>query len=85
MRWKIEGFESDSPTEFTRQVLGSEAKVKILLQRLVARHLTADEIVHGTFVSGTFFSVNRDKRIGKPVQLMTTGNPYYVATEVRDS
>ena len=85
MRWKIEGFDSDVPTGFSREESGSEATVKLLLERLVARHLAADEIVDATIGSAKLLFVNRDKREGEPIQLMTVGNPYYVAVEVRNA
>ncbi|MGC2140541.1 MAG: hypothetical protein WA620_03050, partial [Methylovirgula sp.] len=78
MHWKIEGFESENPTGFSREEAGSQAKITLLLERLVARHLTDDEITEATLGSGAHFHINRDKQPGKPILLMTTGNPYYV-------
>lgn len=85
MRWNILGFESLNRTGFSREASGSEAKIRLLLERLVARHLTEDEITDATLGSGGPFHTNRDKQPGKPIYLMTTGNPYYVATEVKTS
>jgi hypothetical protein len=48
MRWKIEGFESAYPTGFSREESGSEAKIMLLLERLISRHLTDSEITDAT-------------------------------------
>jgi hypothetical protein len=85
MRWKIEAFQSLNHTGFSREESGSETKIMLLLERLVARHLTDNEIIDSTLGAGTYFNINREKQPGKPVQLATTGNPYYVATEVRNA
>jgi len=82
MQWRIEGFKSGNPTGFSREETGSEAKITLLLERLAALHLTPDEIAEATLGSGTHFHINRDKRPGEQTQLMTTGNPYYVAIEI---
>jgi hypothetical protein len=84
MKWKIEGFESGNPTGFLREKSGSKALIILLLERLAALHLTADEITDATLGSpGAHFSINSHKQKGRPIQLMTTGNPFYVATEVK--
>jgi hypothetical protein len=84
MKWKIEGFESGNSTGFLREESGSQARIILLLERLAARHLTADEITDATLgSSGAHFSINRDKQKGRPIQLTTTGNPFYLAAEVR--
>jgi hypothetical protein len=67
MRWEVEGFESGNPTGFSREESGSEAKITLLLERLVARHLTDNEITDATLGSGTHFHINRDKQPGKPI------------------
>jgi hypothetical protein len=86
MRWTIEGFESGNPTGFSQEESGSEARVKLLLERLVARHLTDREITEATMgSSGAHFTIGREKQPGQPVRMTTTGNPYYVATEVRNA
>jgi len=82
MRWKIQGYESGNPTSFSREESASEATIELLLERLIARNLTDDEITDATLRHTAHFTVNRDKQRGKPLQLMTTGNPYYVAIEV---
>jgi hypothetical protein len=42
--WNIEGFKGRSPTGFARQVTLSDVEMRALLERLVARHLTDDEV-----------------------------------------
>jgi hypothetical protein len=83
MRWKIEGFQSGKPTGFWREVMGCEARIKLLLERLVARHVTDSEIADATMGSSEHFSINTEKHLGRPIQMATTGNPYYMAIEVR--
>lgn len=85
MRWKIAGYDSGNPTGFLREETCGEATIKALLERLAARRLTADEITDATLGAATFFSINREKRYEMPVQMMTVGNPYYVAIEVRNA
>ncbi len=83
IEWVIEGFRGESPTGFSRRETASENRVKRLLERLAARHLTDDEITEATLGSRQDFEINRDKRLGNPVILMTTGTDYYyVAKEI---
>jgi hypothetical protein len=81
-KWTIEGFQSLNPTGFSRQVSGSEQQIRSLLERLAARHLTDDEIADASLGSRTDFEIQRDKVLGQPVKLMTTGSDhFYVARE----
>jgi hypothetical protein len=81
-KWLIEGFQADHPTGFSQEVAGHENRVTILLERLAARHLTDSEIIDATFGSRKDLEIHRDKRLGEPVMLMTTGTHYhYVARD----
>ena len=81
-KWAIEGFRSGNPTGFSREVDGAESRVKLLLERLAARHLTDDEITDATCGSRTDLKVHKDKQPGKPMVLMTTGSDHhYVARQ----
>ena len=80
-KWTIEGFRGDNPTGFSRQVTGSEERVKLLLERLAARHLNDDEITDATFGKREDLDIHTDKRLGEPLTLMTIGSDqHYVAT-----
>jgi hypothetical protein len=81
--WVIEGFRGLSSTGFSQRRTGSENRVKLLLERLAARHLTDNEITEATLGSGTDFEIQRDKRLGNPVMFTTNGTDYhYVAKQV---
>ena len=81
-KWTIEGFQSDAYTGFSRHVSGSEKRIRLLLERLAARHLTDDEITDATFGSRADLEIHRVKHIGQPTKLTTRGtNYYYVARE----
>ena len=83
-KWLIEGFQGDHPTGFSLEVAGRENRVTLLLERLAARHLTDTEIVDATFGSRKDLEIRRDKRLGEPTMLMTTGTDHhYIAREVR--
>jgi hypothetical protein len=84
-KWLIEGFQGGHPTGFSREVAGQEKRVTLLLERLAARHLTDDEIIDATFGSREDLEIHRDKRLGQPTILTTTGTDHhYVASEVVD-
>jgi hypothetical protein len=81
--WVIEGFRGESPTGFSRRETGSENRVKLLLERFAARHLTDDEITEATLGSRKYCEIHRNKRLGNTVILTTTGTDYYyVAKEL---
>jgi hypothetical protein len=83
-KWLMEGFQGSYPTGFSREVAGHESRVTLLLERLAARHLTDNEIFDATFGSRRDLEIHRDKRLGEPTMLMTTGTDHhYVAREVR--
>jgi hypothetical protein len=48
-KWIIEGFRGGSPTGLSRRTTGAENQVRVLLQRLAARHLTDEEVIDATF------------------------------------
>lgn len=81
-KWTIEGFQGDNPTGFSRQVTGSEERVKLLLERLAARHLNDDEITEATFGKRKDLDVHRDKRFGQPLTLMTTGSDHHYVARI---
>jgi len=84
-RWRVEGFQSDKPTGFSREETAMEREIKLLLQRLAARHLTDDEITDATLGSASYFEINREKHRGEPTLLSTTGTDHhYLATEVKE-
>ena len=67
-------------------VSGSENRVKLLLERLAARHLTDDEITDATFGSRTDLEIHRAKHFGQPTVLTTCGTDYYyVAREATNA
>ena len=83
-KWLIEGFQGGHPTGFSLEVAGHENRVTLLLERLAARHLTGNEVIDATFGSRKDLEIHRDKRLGEPTMLMTTGTDHhYVAREVR--
>ena len=85
-KWTIEGFQSGNPTGFSREETGTEKAITLLLERLAASQLTDDEITDATLGSRAGLEINREKRPGKPMRLMTTGTDYfYVATEIKNA
>ncbi len=75
-RWVIEGYSGSAATGFVQHVTCSESKVKLLLERLAARHLSEEEVVATTLGNGDEFQIRRDPRPGAYV-LMTTGSDYF--------
>jgi hypothetical protein len=73
-RWKIEGFRSGKPTGFERLVVGTEKKVRLLLERLAVRHLTDDEVTDATFGERTDLEIHWDYTAK---MLTTNGTDYY--------
>ena len=83
-KWLIEGFQGGHFTGLSQEVTGHDSRVTLLLERLAARHLTDNEIIEATFGSRKDLEIHRDKRLGEPTMLMTTGSDHhYVAREVR--
>ena len=81
MVWHIEGRDSFKLI-FERDVPGnmSEAEIEKILQRLVARHLSPDEIVDPCLRKN---APNRSpllERIGRGAPIHYGQNPYYTAT-----
>ena len=58
-RWRIEGFRGDTET-LSRHVTGAEKKVRVLLERLAARHLTEDEVIEATLGSRNDLLITKD-------------------------
>lgn len=83
-RWRIEGFQGVSETIRSRQVTGGERQVRELLQRLVACHLTEDEVIEATFGSRKYFEITKDAGVGR-YALMTTGKDYHYIASVDGS
>ena len=79
---EVEGFRGDEPTGFVSQVSSrGEARVRILLERLIARHLTDEEIVDATFGSRNDFEIRKDPGSRRPT-LMTTGTDFHYAASI---
>ena len=79
--WHIEGFngstvifESDMPGNM------SQSEIETTLQRLVARHLSADEIVDASLRRRARGYLPLLKRVGRGAPLCYGENPYYTAT-----
>ncbi len=69
LKWTVEGFQGCLPTGFSRQLIGSEKQVRLLLERLAACHLSDDEITDATFGDRKDLDVYRDKRLGEAMSL----------------
>lgn len=79
-KWIVEGFRDGSPNGLSRQLTGGETQVRVLLQRLAARHLTDDEVVDATFGTRHDLEISNDTG-SKLYSLMTNGtNCRYTAT-----
>jgi hypothetical protein len=84
--WIIEGF--DGPTCFFQKTLSGtflpDARIVALLQRLLSRHLTSEDIVSGsTTLRDPFHNPvfgTRRKIVDGGVSITVGENPYYVAT-----
>ena len=78
-RWTIEGYCGNDATGFMRDVDCGESQVRVLLERLAARHLSDEEVVDSTLGNLGNFDIRRDPRPG-PLVLMTSGSEYrYIA------
>ena len=75
-RWTIEGYCGGDATGFVRNVDCGESRIRLLLKRLAARHLSDEEIVDATLGSGAELDIRRDPRAAQLV-LMTSGSEYY--------
>jgi hypothetical protein len=85
--WVIEGF--DGPTCFFQQTLSEaflpDARIIALLQRLLSRHLTVEDIIDGSttlrdpFHNPIFETPSENREWG--VSIAVGKNPYYVATQ----
>jgi hypothetical protein len=81
-KWRITAFDGASEIDSDQVVSGSETDICVLLKRLIAHHLTVQEII-ASVGSDARFTINRDKRRGEAVQLSTTGTDHhYVAVEI---
>ena len=84
--WKIRGFDGMALT-FERSIPEgslSEAEVKVMLQRLVARHLTDGEVVGGSLRQGTA-GYRHDFEILRARGEMTNGSGMHYTAAVEDS
>jgi len=87
--WVIVGF--DGPTCFFQQTLSEsflpDARIIVLLQRLLSRHLTAKDIIGGsTTLRDPFHNrlfETRREIVDGGVSITVGENPYYVATSRR--
>jgi len=79
-KWIIEGFRGGSRTGLSRQLTGGENQVRVLLQRLAARHLTDEEVIDATF--GTRHDLEIANNLAsKLYSLKTNGTDcHYIAT-----
>jgi hypothetical protein len=79
-RWKVEGLRGPDRAGFERVVVGSEKKVRLLLERLACRNLSDEEIADATFGSRTDLEV-RWANGSRQKALATWGSDHnYVAT-----
>jgi hypothetical protein len=85
MVWHIEGWDS-TKLIFERDVPGnmSEGEIETILQRLVARHLTPDEIVDASLRKNAHNRSSLLDRIGQGRPIHFGENPYYVANRNDD-
>ena len=81
MVWHIEGWDS-TKLIFERDVPGNmyEPEIERILQRLVARHLTPDEIVDASLRKNARNWSPLLERIGRGTPIHFGQNPYYIAT-----
>jgi hypothetical protein len=79
-KWIIEGFRGGNPTGLSRQLTGGENQVRVLLQRLAARHLTDEEVIDATF--GTRHDLEISNNSGSKLYSLMTNGPdcHYIAT-----
>lgn len=77
--WIIEGFRGSEPTGLSRRITGGEKRVRTLLERLAARHLTDDEVIDATFGSRTDLEIT--KNVGGQ-GLMTTGTDFHYLASI---
>ena len=82
-RWMIEGHDGGQPPELQQTVDCDEQTVRLLLARLVARHLSTVEIIDATVGSRTDFEV-RPNLGAKQRSFMTTGSGHHYAARQVD-
>ena len=83
-KWKVQGYRSAVETGFAREVVGSDRKVRLLLERLAARHLTDDEITDVTFGTRTDLEVHWD-HTGKTLSTTATDFHYVAHLEAQNA
>jgi hypothetical protein len=83
-KWIIEGFRGGSPTGLSRQLTGAENQVRVLLQRLAARHLTDEEVVDATFGTRHDLEISNDAG-SKLYSLKTMGTDCHYTATIDDS
>ena len=85
MVWHIEGWDS-TDLLFERDIPGnmSEGEVERLLQRLVCRDLTPNEVIDASLRKNSKNRSSLLDRIGSGNPIHIGSNPYYIATWKRD-
>ena len=78
--WHIEG-RSGSTVIFERDLPGnmSEREIEATLQRLVARHLSADEVVSASLRKNARDYSRLLERVGRGTPICYGENPHYIA------
>lgn len=89
MFWKIVGYQSSQIIFEDTLPMGalSEAAMKILLQRLAARHLSAQEVVASSLKlnnKGYSGALEVQRSHGDTYALMTTDSLYYYVATVQE-
>jgi hypothetical protein len=79
--WRVEGFRGDKPTGMSRQITAGEKQIRVLLERLAARHLTEDEVIEATFGNRSDLHIHQDSG-ARRLTLMTTGADYHWVASV---
>jgi hypothetical protein len=81
--WRVEGFRGDKPTGMSCQITGGEKQIRVLLERLAARHLTEDEVIEATFGNRSDLHIHQDSG-ARRFTLMTTGADYHYVASVAE-
>ena len=78
--WTITGWDGSS-VSFERNVPGhlTEGEVTTMLQRLVARDLSVDDVIHGSLRKNDAWYAPYFERVGFDMPLSYGPNPHYTA------
>jgi hypothetical protein len=83
-KWRLRAFDGATDTGLDEVVSGSEREISKILERLIAHHLSPQEIIAASPLDARF-KINMDKRRGQPTQMSTTGTDHhYIAIELRE-